>query len=197
MSDSIYDFIARTVAAEEEENDVQDADITVKVISKADVEKTLWYYKKLRLEIAEMEQQAEDYVKEAQKTADQFLLKNCAKKKEWLNTLEQTLRDYTKVQVEMTGKKSVKMVNGTLSFVKQQPKYERNEEAILTYIDTVADSDNPLRNFLKPQPAKLDWAGLKKAGTVKEIDGVKRLVVDKVTVPSVKVIDQDDAFKVK
>lgn len=197
MSESIYDFIAKTVAAEEEENDVQDADITVKVTSKADVEKTLWYYKQLQLEISEMELQAADYVKEAQKTADQFLLKNCAKKKEWLNTLEQTLQDYAKVQVDMTGKKSVKLVNGTLSFVKQQPKYERNEEAILTYIDTIADYDNPLRNFLKPQPAKLDWAGLKKAGTVKEIDGVKRLVVGKVTVPSVKVIDQDDVFKVK
>lgn len=197
MSESIYDFIAKTIAAEEEENDVQDADITVKVISKADVEKTLWYYKQLQLEISEMELQAADYVKEAQKTADQFLLKNCAKKKEWLNTLEQTLQDYAKVQVEMTGKKSVKLINGTLSFAKQQPKYERNEEAILTYIDTIADYDNPLRNFLKPQPAKLDWAGLKKAGTVKEIDGVKRLVVGKVTVPSVKVIDQDDVFKVK
>ena len=196
MSDSIYDFIARTIEAEEEDNQ-QDTDITVQAMTKADVEKTLWYYKKLRLEIAEMEQQAEDYVKEAQKTANQFLLKNCAKKKEWLNTLEQTLRDYTEEQIKTTGKKSVKMVNGTMSFVKQQPKYERNEEAILTYIDSIADSDNPLLNFVKPQPAKLDWAGLKKAGTVKEIDGVKRLVVDKVTVPSVKVIDQDDAFKVK
>ena len=144
-----------------------------------------------------MEQQAEDYVKEAQKTANQFLLKNCAKKKEWLNTLEQTLRDYTEEQIKTTGKKSVKMVNGTMSFVKQQPKYERNEEAILIYIDSIADSDNPLLNFVKPQPAKLDWAGLKKVGTVKEIEGVKRLVIDKVIVPSVKVIDQDDAFKVK
>lgn len=196
MSDSIYDFIARTVEAEEEDNQ-QDTDITVQAMTKADVEKTLWYYKKLRLEIAEMEQQAEDYVKEAQKTANQFLLKNCAKKKEWLNTLEQTLRDYTEEQIKTTGKKSVKMVNGTMSFVKQQPKYERNEEAILIYIDSIADSDNPLLNFVKPQPAKLDWAGLKKVGTVKEIEGVKRLVIDKVIVPSVKVIDQDDAFKVK
>ena len=196
MSDSIYDFIARTVEAEEEDNQ-QDTDITVQAMTKADVEKTLWYYKKLRLEIAEMEQQAEDYVKEAQKTANQFLLKNCAKKKEWLNTLEQTLRDYTEEQIKTTGKKSVKMVNGTMSFVKQQPKYERNEEAILTYIDSIADSDNPLLNFVKPQPAKLDWAGLKKVGTVKEIEGVKRLVIDKVIVPSVKIIDQDDAFKVK
>ena len=196
MSDSIYDFIARTVEAEEEDNQ-QDTDITVQAMTKADVEKTLWYYKKLRLEIAEMEQQAEDYVKEAQKTANQFLLKNCAKKKEWLNTLEQTLRDYTEEQIKTTGKKSVKMVNGTMSFVKQQPKYERNEEAILIYIDSIADSDNPLLNFVKPQPAKLDWAGLKKVGTVKEIEGVKRLVIDKVIVPSVKIIDQDDAFKVK
>ena len=197
MSESIYDFIEKAITEEEEENfsltDSTVADIT----SIAEAEKTLWYYKKLQLEIADMKQQAEDYVKEAQKTANQFLAKNCTKKEECLSIVEQHLCDFAKQESKRTGKRSVKLVNGTLSFVKQQPKYERDEEAILTYIGTIADTDNPLLNFLKPQPAKLDWAGLKKAGTVEEIDGVKRLVVDKVTVPSVVVVDQENAFKIK
>lgn len=167
------------------------------IMSVNEAEKILWYYKKLQLEIAEMKQQAEDYVKEAQRTADHFLAKNCTKKEEYLATLEQRLRNFTEAELERTHKKSVKLVNGTMSFVKQQPKYERDEDIILHYIDTVADYDNPLRQFLKPQPAKLDWAGIKKAGVVKEVDGIKCLVVGTVTVPSVTVVDQDKAFKIK
>lgn len=196
MAESIYDFIEKAIA--EEEGEEQQSAIDVNALStKAEAERTLWYYKKLQLEIISMKQQAEDYVKEAQKTADLFLQKNCVRKEEILTSLEQKLRDFAQREIGNTNIKSIKLVNGTLSFVKQQPKYERNEEVILDYISTIADYDNPLLSFLKPQPAKLDWTGLKKAGVVKELDGVKRLIVGNVTVPSVKIIDQDRAFRIK
>lgn len=194
MSNDIYDFLEQMLDEEETAADTEDVP---DIMSVAEAERTLWYYKKLQLEIAEMKQQAEDYVKEAQRMADRFLLKHCARKEGYLSVVEQRLRNFTEEELARTGKKSLKLINGTMSFVKQQPKYERDEEAILTYINTIADNDNPLVQFLKPQPAKLDWAGLKKAGTVKEIDGVKRLVVDKVTVPTVTIVDQDKTFKIK
>lgn len=194
MINDIYDFLDEEVEEEETPVDVNDV---APIVSTAEAEKALWFYKKLQTEIAEMKQQADDYVKEAQRMANQFLAKNCAKKEEYLAFVEQRLRNFTDAELAKTGKKSLKLVNGTMSFIKQQPKYERDEEAILTYAATIADSDNPLLQFLKPQPDKLDWAGLKKAGTVKEIDGVKRLVVGTVTVPTVVVVDQDKAFKIK
>lgn len=194
MSNDIYDFLEQML---DEEETAADTENVPDIMSAAEAERTLWYYKKLQLEVAEMKQQAEDYVKEAQRTADRFLSKNCTRKEEYLSAIEQRLRNFTEAELTRTGKKSLKLINGTMSFVKQQPKYERDEEAILTYINATADDNNPLAQFLKPQPAKLDWAGLKKAGTIKEIDGVKRLVVDEVMVPTVTIVDQDKAFKIK
>jgi len=199
MAESIYDFIDQMLA---EENEASEQEITVDsdvpgIASVGEAERSLWYYKNLQLEIQQMHKQAEDYVKEAQLTAERYLQKNCAYKERLLGVVEQRLRNFTEAETARTGKKSVKLVNGTMSLTKQQPKYERDEEVILHYITTIADSDNPLVKFLKPQPDKLDWAGIKKAGTVKEIDGVKHLVVGKVTVPTVTVIDQDKVFKIK
>lgn len=196
MSESIYDFIDQ-ILAEENEQEVSTVNAVPDITSVEEAERSLWYYKNLQREITQMHQQAEDYVKEAQRMAEQYLQKNCVYKETLLASVEQRLRTFTEAETARTGKKSIKLVNGTMSLSKQQPKYERDEEAILTYIDTIADSDNPLVQFLKPQPAKLDWAGIKKAGIVKEIDGVKRLVIGSVTVPSVTVIDQDKAFKIK
>lgn len=196
MSSDIYDFLEQMLDEEETET-ATDTESMPDIMSTAEAEKILWYYKKLQFEIAEMKQQAEDYIKESQRMAEQFLIKNCAKKEEYLASIERRLCHFAEAELAKTGKKSLKLINGTMSFTKQQPKFERDEEAILNYINTLTDDNNPLVQFLKPQPAKLDWAGIKKAATVKEIDGVKHLVIGDITVPSVTVIDQDKVFKIK
>lgn len=198
MEQSIYDFIEATLAADnEDDEDRQPVNDKFAITNDAAAEKALWYYKKLNADIAALQQQAHDYVKEAERTANAFLAKNCKPKEDYKEILEQRLLDFAQKETAERHTKSIKLLNGTLSFVKQQPKYERDEEIIIDYIHSIKDMDNSLQKFLKPQPDKLDWAALKKEGSVQDIDGTKKLVVGSTIIPSVTVIEQDRSFKIK
>lgn len=198
MEQSIYDFIEATLSMDnEEDEDKQPINDKFTITNDAAAEKALWYYKKLNADIAALQQQAHDYVEEAEKTANTFLAKNCKPKENYREILEQRLLDFAQRETAERHTKSIKLLNGTLSFIKQQPKYERNEEVIINYIHSIKDINNSLKKFLKPQPDKLDWAALKKEGNVQDIDGTKKLVVGSTIIPSVTIIEQDRSFKIK
>lgn len=198
MTEDIYSFIDRMIEEEEaeEQQEVQGyQDLDIKTVDEA--ERMLWYYKKLQTEIAEAKQHAIDYVREAQAAADKYLANVCTSKERNLEYVEQRLRDFTVKEMQRTKKKTVKLVNGTMSLSKRQPSYERDEDVILAFCAN-SDENSPLRQFLKPQPPKLDWATLKKESTIAvDSDGEKRLTYRGVTIPSVVIKDQEDAFKVK
>lgn len=199
MNQSIYDFIEAALAAEEIDEEQGQTQVNDKFVitNDAAAEKALWYYKKLNADIAAMQQQAHDYVKEAERTANAFLAKNCKPKEDYKEILEQRLRDYAQKETEERHTTKIKLLNGTLSFVKQQPKYERNEKVIIEYIHSIKDVDSSLQKFLRPQPDKLDWAALKKEGNVQDIDGTKKLVFGSTIIPSVTIVEQDRSFKIK
>ena len=197
MEISINDFINEIF---EEENDEpqetsQTQDMSIKSYDEA--ERAIWYYKKLQLEIADAKLAAEAYVKEAQKMADRYLQRVCSPLEKRSAFVEQRLRNFADEERQRTGKKSLRLINGTLSFSKQQDKYERDEEEILNFCLS-AEQDSNLRQFLKPQNPKLDWASLKKASKVETDDnGTKRLVFEDIVIPGVQVTAQEEVFKVK
>lgn len=198
METSIYDFINDIV--EEENNVAQEEDLQNKemfIKSYDEAERAIWYYKKLQLEIADAKLAADAYVKEAQVMADRYLKEICAPLENRAFFVEQRLRNFAATERERTGRKNIKLVNGTLSFSKQQDKYERNEAEILDFCISAGQNSN-LAKFLKPQQPKLDWALLKKEGTVKsDENGNKRLFFDGALIPSVTVVPQEDSFKVQ
>ena len=197
MEISIYDFIDEILEEENdnEQEDLQEKDVSIKSYDEA--ERAIWYYKKLQLEIANTKLQANNYVKEAQSMAERYLKKVCVPLENRAAFVEQRLRNFADLERQRTGKKNFKLVNGTLSFSKQQDKYERDETEILNFC--VNDGqDSELARFLKPQQPKLDWALLKKEGTVKQdASGDKRLFFNGRVIPTVFVIPQEDSFKVK
>lgn len=195
MEISIYDFINEIL--EKENNDSQATDPTTKDVSIQnydEAERAIWYYKKLQLEIADAKLAAEAYVKEAQKMANRYLQEVCAPLENRAAFVEQRLRNFADKEKQRTGRKSFKLINGTLSFSKQQDKYERDETEILNFCANNCE----FARFLKPQQPKLDWALLKKEGTIKQDNsGDKRLFINGRVIPTVFVVPQEDAFKVK
>lgn len=85
-----------------------------------------------------------------------------------------------------SSKRSIKLIEGTLQFRKQQPKYEYNDEVLLDH----AQAKLPL--FVKTKPS-VDKAELKKAVKVKN----GKAYIDDALVPGISVTELPDKFDVK
>lgn len=153
-------------------------------------------YKSLEFQVAQAKEIAEQYVKQAEQTAKKYLAVINGPKERQMAYLENNLRLFANDQRKGTRKKSIKLVNGTLSFTSQQPKFERDEEVILDFISGL-EQDNPLRQFLKPQPDKLNWKDLKSNSTVKIVDDESKMFAFGQEIPSVKIVEVDESFKIK
>ena len=144
--------------------------------------------------VKEIRQQMEDI----HTTAKAELEAHAAKVSEWeakqLLSLEYSeqyftsrLEGYAHQHIDPNGKKkSLSLINGSIGFKKQQPKYDYDDEKIINALK----EKHP--EFIKYEPS-LKKADLKKAATV-----VKGSVyIDNVVVPGVTVTDQPEKFEVK
>jgi hypothetical protein len=113
-------------------------------------------------------------------------LKEFAQKKEYFKEI---LKNYALDALEGKKTKTLKLPYGNLSFKKQQPKYNYNDEAKI----------KKLLNGMKPELIKtktttdLDKAAIKKYGVVK--DG--HLYIDNVLIEDVTIENQEDKFEIK
>lgn len=96
------------------------------------------------------------------------------------------LEEFAETKLNGSSKRSLKLIEGTLQFRKQQPKFEYNEEVLLDY------AQSQLPQFIKTKPS-VDKADLKK--NVKIKDG-KAYIGDSL-VPGITVTELPDKFDVK
>lgn len=96
------------------------------------------------------------------------------------------LENFAETKLEGSTKRSLKLIEGTLQFRTQQPKYEYNEEVLLDHLQAKAPE------FVKTKPSA-DKASLKKVVKVK--DG-KTYLNDQL-VPGITVTELPDKFDVK
>ena len=136
--------------------------------------------------------------------ADQYLASVTTKYNNYLETavkpitdqadyLAELLRQYTDDVLANTKKRSIKLVNGTLQLRKAQPTFERDEEKVLDYIMNLSPRREELNRFVKPQPSKLDWKGLKEECEVN--DG--KMFYHGEVIPYVEVKPNEDTLTIK
>lgn len=101
---------------------------------------------------------------------------------------ESALRTFAMNEYEETGKKSIKLPNGSLNIRKQQPKYTYDDEQLLEYLQKTN------RDSLIKTKHEVDKRELKKVGTVTSNN---ELMIDNDVVPGVVVTPQEDKFEVK
>lgn len=143
--------------------------------------------------------EAANEIKEAEEVAKQYMEQQQEKVNNWLEKIKKNnqflldiyggaLEMYTKAQLEETGKKSIKLIQGTLSFRKSRDKYEYDEEVLRKSL-----TDNHIDTFFEEVEPKIKKAELKKAATVKN----NKLYINDTLIDGVTITPQEDVFSVK
>lgn len=143
--------------------------------------------------------EAANEIKEAEEVAKQYMEQQQEKVNNWLEKIKKNnqflldiyggaLEMYTKAQLEETGKKSIKLIQGTLSFRKSRDKYEYDEDTLRKSL-----TDNHIDTFFEEVEPKIKKAELKKAATVKN----NKLYINDTLIDGVTITPQEDVFSVK
>lgn len=143
--------------------------------------------------------EAANEIKEAEEVAKQYMEQQQEKVNNWLEKIKKNnqflldiyggaLEMYTKAQLEETGKKSIKLIQGTLSFRKSRDKYEYDEGVLRKSL-----TDNHIDTFFEEVEPKIKKAELKKAATVKN----NKLYINDTLIDGVTITPQEDVFSVK
>ena len=133
---------------------------------------------------------------EAEKAAVDYFEKEKARVNNWLEKIKKNnqflldiyggaLEMYTRAQLKETGKKSIKLIEGTLSFRKGRDKYEEVLRKSLT--------DNHIDTFFEEVEPKIKKAELKKAAIIKN----NKLYINDTLIDGVTITPQEDVFSVK
>lgn len=139
-------------------------------------------------EIKEAEEVAKQYMEQQQEKVNNWLEKIKKNNQFLLDIYGGALEMYTKAQLEETGKKSIKLIEGTLSFRKSRDKYEYDEEVLRKSL-----TDNHIDTFFEEVEPKIKKAELKKAATVKN----NKLYINDTLIDGVTITPQEDVFSVK
>lgn len=145
-------------------------------------------YIKAANEIKEAEEAAKQYMEQQQEKVNNWLEKIKKNNQFLLDIYGGALEMYTKAQLEETGKKSIKLIEGTLSFRKSRDKYEYDEDALRKSL-----IDNHIDTFFEEVEPKIKKAELKKAATVKN----NKLYINDTLIDGVTITPQEDVFSVK
>lgn len=143
--------------------------------------------------------EAANEIKEAEEAAKQYMEQQQEKVNNWLEKIKKNnqflldiyggaLEMYTKAQLEETGKKSIKLIQGTLSFRKSRDKYEYDEDVLRKSL-----TDNHIDTFFEEVEPKIKKAELKKAAIVKN----NKLYINDTLIDGVTITPQEDVFSVK
>ena len=120
---------------------------------------------------------------------EQFRLKQNNEIDRKIEFLERCLKSFAIKELEGSKKKSIKLPYGTLSFKKQQDKYEYNEELIMDWL-----KNNNYTKYINTKTIEsVDKKALKKESHV--CNGY--LFIDNNKVDGVTVTKQDDKFEIK
>ena len=139
-------------------------------------------------EIKKAEEAAKQYMEQQQKKVNNWLEKINKSNQFYLSVYGDALKVYAEKEMEETGKKSIKLIEGTLSFRKAQDKYEYNEEELRASLQ-----NNHIDDFFEPVEPIIKKADLKKAGTVIN----NKLYINDTLIEGVTITPQDKTFTIK
>jgi hypothetical protein len=142
--------------------------------------------KEVRSEIEEAAETAQAYLDSYQDKISRWLEKTQSPLRNQEAYLLRLLENFARTKLEGSSKKSLKLIEGTLQFRKQQDKYEYEDNTLLTFVE------DKLPTYVKTKPS-VDKTKLKKDATVRN----GQLYINDVLVPGVTVTSQDDKFEVK
>lgn len=142
--------------------------------------------KEVRAEMEEAAETAQAYLESHQEKISNWLEKTQNPLRNQEAYLLRLLENFARTKLEGSNKKSLKLIEGTLQFRKQQDKYEYEDNVLLTY------AENNLPQFIKTK-LSVDKTELKKKATVKNGE----IYIDGVLVPGITVTSQDEKFDVK
>lgn len=161
--------------------------------SRQEAEQILSRYKRLLAEAETAKHEADIYLENVTKKYNDYLNATIQPLHEQADYLASLLRQYTDTILANSNKRSIKLINGTLQLRKAQPKFERDEEKILDYIMHLSPRRKELDRFIKPQPSKLDWKGLKDEC---EVNNGHMFYKDEI-IPHVEVQEVEPTFTIK
>lgn len=101
---------------------------------------------------------------------------------------EEGLRTFALNEYNESGKKSIKLPNGSISIRKQQPKYVYEDATVLEFLQ-----ENNLTDYIRTK-SEVNKKDLKKIAAV---NNDNQLILDGKIVPGVTVIPQEDKIEVK
>lgn len=159
------------------------------VTSERQADFLIYRYKKLKEAMATINETADNRIASYQDKVNRWRNSELAPLDAQMDYIQKVLEVYAKANI--TGKKrSLKMIEGTLSLSKQQPKIDYNEKKLREFLSTFKEGEK----YLEPQEPKLLWGEFKKAAKVGN-DNLLRYG-DK-TVPGVVVTIRPDKFAIK
>lgn len=139
-------------------------------------------------EIKKAEEAAKQYMEQQQEKVNNWLEKINKSNQFYLSVYGDALKVYAEKEMEETGKKSIKLIEGTLSFRKAQDKYEYNEEELRASLQ-----NNHIDDFFELVEPKIKKADLKKAGIVIN----NKLYINDTLIEGVTITPQDKTFTIK
>lgn len=142
--------------------------------------------KELRAEQEEAAATAKEQIKAYQEKVEMWLEKVVNPLKNQEEFYLRLLENFAREKLEGSSKKSLKLIEGTLQFRKQQDKYEYEDNVLQAFVE------ENLPDYVKVKTS-VDKTKLKKDATV--VNG--QLYIDGTLVEGVTVMKQDDKFDVK
>lgn len=139
-------------------------------------------------EIEKAKEAAKQYMEQQQEKVNNWLEKVSKSNEFYLSVYGEALKVYAEKEMDKTGKKSIKLIEGTLSFRKAQDKYEYNEEELRASLN-----NNHIEDFFEAVEPKIKKAELKKAGTVIN----NKLYINDTLIEGVTITPQDKTFTIK
>jgi len=174
-----------------EAQQIQEVFAVVDLESAAEAQRRIAYFEDKKAEIdAIIEKQIAPFLEKVEKIkmwGEESKKEYIEKQAHYSNHLEQYLRTEVAKQVEAgkKPKKTVKLPYGNITLKKQQPEFQRDEEALLEYAKETG--------FIKVKESA-DWAEIKKNCVV--VNG-KLYDVNGEAVPGVVVIERGEKFELK
>ena len=132
---------------------------------------------------------ANRYLEQQKSKIEAYRAREIGKLDHVINYCSQILRTYAETEMAKTKKKTVSLIEGSLSFRKQPDSYSYDDEKLKKMLSNMADGSK----YLKPQEPKVDHASLKKAGQV--MNG--KFYLDGKLVEGVLITQKQDLFTVK
>lgn len=178
------------LAAELEELNIklEEDDIRLEIKNKSEADFIIKQVNKLRQEKEEINKFVDQEIERQMKLYEEYRQSRLRPLDSQIAYYEESLKTFTLNEYNETGKKTIKLPNGSIGIKKQQPKYIYNDAEVLEFLQ-----QNELNEYIRMKP-ELNKKDLKKNAIV---NSNNELLINNQVVPGVVVIPQEDKFEVK